>query len=142
MAIFSKKKKYDKQAQAKPDKPASMQELYGAKATVKTAGKEVKVKISPNSRAYRTLLKPLITEKASNLNSLQKYVFAVATDVNKISVMKAVEELYGVKPLRVNIINLEGKLKQRGRIAGRRKDWKKAIVTLPKGATIDVYEGV
>jgi len=152
MAIFSKKKETTKDAKdtkevkktssVKADSQAkSMKELYEEKAVSKSSAK-VKTKIGPNSQSYRVLVKPLITEKAADLNGLHKYAFAVAIDANKISVMKAIEELYGIKPIKVNVINFSGKLKTRGRIKGKRKDWKKAIVTLPAGATLDVYEGV
>jgi len=93
-------------------------------------------------RDYRVLVKPLITEKASHLGTENKYVFAVAKNSNKIDIAKAIEEAYGIKPIKVNIINMEGKVKSRGRITGKRKDWKKAIVALPEGKTIQVYEGI
>ena len=92
--------------------------------------------------AYRILVKPLISEKAAALGGENKYVFFVATDANKISVKKAIEEVYNVKPIAVNIINMEGKVVRRGRVTGQRKDYKKAIITLKKGDSITVYEGV
>jgi len=66
----------------------------------------------------------------------------VAPKTNKIEVAKAVKEIYGVKPVRVNMIKMAGKQARYGRISGRRKDWKKAIITLPSGQTIKIYEGV
>lgn len=113
-----------------------MQELYvegGAKGEIQ-AVKE--------PRAYCVLVKPLITEKASLLASLNKYVFMVKKDTNKVEIMKAIKEVYGVNPTTVNVIRMEGKDVRYGRYAGKRSDWKKAIVTLPKGKTIQVYEGV
>ncbi|MDD4900501.1 MAG: 50S ribosomal protein L23 [Patescibacteria group bacterium] len=92
--------------------------------------------------AYRILAKPLVTEKVSNLGVLNKYVFAVALDANKIEIAKAVKEIYGIKPIGVNVINKIGKKARYGRTSGKRKDWKKAIVTLPEGQTIKIYEGV
>jgi len=56
--------------------------------------------------------------------------------------MAAVEELYGTKPERVNVINVQGKVMRFGRSMGRRSDFKKAIVTLPSGKTINLHEGV
>lgn len=113
-----------------------MQELY-----VETGAKgEVKAVKEP--RAYCVLVKPLITEKASLLAGLNKYVFMVKKDTNKVEIMKAVKEVYGINPTTVNIIRMEGKDVRYGRYAGKRSDWKKAIVTLPKGKTIQVYEGV
>jgi large subunit ribosomal protein L23 len=141
MAIFGKKKETTEKT-AKEAAPAkSMQELYAEKAPSKTAVK-AKSKVKVGSRSYRLLLKPLVTEKTAELNSLHKYVFVVAADANKITVAEAVAELYGVKPLKVNLLNMSGKMKTRGRITGQRKNWRKAIVTLPAGAKLDVYEGV
>jgi large subunit ribosomal protein L23 len=97
---------------------------------------------SRSSNAYKILLKPLVTEKAAGMSSLGKYVFEVSKDANKIEVSEAVEEVYGVKPTDVNIMNFAGKKVTRGRFVGRRKDWRKAIVTLKKGETINIYEGI
>ena len=148
MAIFGKKTEDTKpkaaaKSEAKPAKTESksMKELYAEKEAVKGSSK-TKTKVNPNGQAYRILVKPLITEKAATLNSFHKYAFVVANDANKISVAKAVEEVYNIKPLKVNIVNISGKNKVRGRIKGKRKDWRKAIVTLPAGSTLDVYEGV
>jgi len=93
-------------------------------------------------QAYRILLKPQVTEKAANLGALNKYVFSVSTEANKIEIAKAIEEVYGIKPESVNIVKGKGKVVRRGRTVGRRKNWKKAIVSLPAGKTIKVYEGV
>ena len=152
MALFNKKidtatktakeAKSEVKAVSKTAAKPSMKELYESKDNSKAKTGGVKIKLKPGSQSDRILVKPLITEKVTILNGLSKYVFAVGMKANKISVAKAIAELYGVKPLKVNMIKLEGKFKSRGRISGRRKDWKKAIVTLPKGATLDVYEGV
>ncbi len=93
-------------------------------------------------RAYEILLKPVVTEKATNLASENKYVFEVSPRANKIEIKKAVKNVYGVEPLRVNIIKVSGKEIRSGRISGRTKDWKKAIVTLKPGEQIEIYEGV
>lgn len=119
----------------------AMQDLY----TNKVAGKKTTGQVMHSSRvasANRILVRPMVTEKGTALNGLDKYLFAVDIKTNKVEVAKAVETLYGVKPTSVNIINMEGKFKNYGHRQGQRKDWKKAIVTLPKGKTIDVYEGV
>ena len=121
----------------------SMKDLYGGVEEVKAkqAGKGV-VKKSAHGDAYKIIMKPLVTEKVSDLGALNKYVFAVAKNANKIEVAKAIKEVYGIKPVGVNVIRMSGKKARYGRISGRRKDWKKAIVTLPKGETIKIYEGV
>lgn len=148
MALFGNKKdnKEDKKAAPKKDKPAaqavSMQDLYNAPVAKTAKGASVKASTGRHENSYRVLIKPLVTEKASNLGAENKYVFVVSKKANKISVAKAIQATFGIKPLKVNIISSEGKLVTRGRISGQRKDWKKAIVTLPKGETIKIYEGV
>ena len=114
-----------------------MKDLYEEKADVV---KSTNIRVS--SRADRVLLRPLVTEKATNLGELNQYVFVVADKANKIEVAKAIYDVYKVKPLSVNIVKVKGKKVSRGRISGRRKDFKKAVVTLKKGETISVYEGV
>lgn len=118
---------------------SSMKDLYEEKGTV--AKTETK-KLIKDSRAYRVLVRPLVTEKAGVLGAQNKYIFSVEPSANKIEVAKAIEEVYGVKPASVNMLNVSGKKTRYGRVAGKRKDWKKAIVTLPEGKTIKVYEGV
>jgi large subunit ribosomal protein L23 len=155
MGLFGKtitkddKKFDDKSGKVVDEKKQSMKDLYTAevKADKKdSSSKTVKAKPSVESKkdkiAYRVLLKPLITEKAASMGSADKYVFEVSIDSNKIEVANAVEEVYGIRPLSVNVIKMEGKRKRQGRKIGKRKDWKKAMVTLPKGKTIDIYEGV
>ena len=142
MALFGKKTPSTSSGQVKKEAAKSMKELYGAAA----AGQAKEVKKGETraayGNAYKILAKPLVTEKVSNLGALNKYVFAVAPKTNKIEVAKAVKEIYGVKPVRVNMIKMAGKQARYGRIIGRRKDWKKAIITLPAGQTIKIYEGV
>ena len=105
--------------------------------------REVKVATKPVSSPYRRIiLRPLVTEKAAHLASLSKYVFEVASAANRVAVGKAVAERYGVRPEAVHIQNVRGAQVRSGRRTGRRKSWKKAIVTLPKGQKIDVNEGV
>jgi len=153
MGLFGKKNKIQSEAQAKSakkekvadsDKKApSMKELYGqteVKTGVKTEKGEKKTRTYGN--AYSILIKPLITEKAANLGTENKYVFAVAAGANKIEIAKAVKEVYGVEPKNVNIINVKGKNVKYGRTNGVRKNWRKAIVMLPKGKSINIYEGV
>lgn len=137
-------KKENKKITKKEPKKQSMKDLYGeteTKGAVAKSGKKEK-KIRKYANAYRTLIKPLITEKATNLGAENKYLFEVAREANKIEVAKAITEVYGVKPVSVNIINVSGKSVHYGRIRGKRKDWKKAIICLPEGKTINIYEGV
>lgn len=92
--------------------------------------------------AYRVLVKPLVTEKASVASAENKYIFEIFQDANKVEVAKAIKEVYGIMPEKVNIIRTLGKKARYGKTSGKRKDRKKAIVTMPEGQTIKVYEGV
>lgn len=104
--------------------------------------KKAKTKKEDTGEAYRVLIKPLITEKGSSLGIFNKYIFEVATHTGKIEIKKAIKKVYGVDPIKVNIINILGKKVRYGRTEGRTKHWKKAVVTLPQGQKIDVQEGL
>jgi len=88
------------------------------------------------------VLRPLVTEKAAIVAHGGQYTFVVATKANRVQVKSAIRAMYGILPESVNIQNMRGKMVRFGRSNGQRASWKKAIVTLPKGKTIDVYEGV
>lgn len=100
------------------------------------------VKVAAHSTSFRVLVKPLVTEKSAIAESKNKYSFLVAKSANKNQVKAAVAEIYGVQPTQVNIANVEGRAVRFGRSAGRRGDYKKAIITLPAGKTIDIHTGV
>jgi large subunit ribosomal protein L23 len=88
---------------------------------------------------YQILRKPVITEKATTDSGIRNaYHFRVPVDANKVEVRKAVEALFGVKVVRVNTLRVSGKVRRRGWRAGQTPDWKKAMVTLAEGETIDV----
>jgi len=154
MAIFGKNKKEDsekkdekKSSSSSAKKKETMKDLYGGVKTGKQSNSSSKSGNSEEKKtkynlAYKHLIRPLITEKAANLATGGKYVFEVSVESNKIEVAKSIEEIFGVKPIKVNILNIEGKRKVQGRTTGKRKDWRKAIITLRKGQTIDIYEGV
>lgn len=89
-----------------------------------------------------TLIRPLVTEKAAVLASMGQYVFLVHPYANRVAVGRAVKTMYGVQPTGVRIQNVRAKSVRFGRRLGKRKAWKKAIVSLPKGTSIDVYAGV
>jgi len=132
-----------KQADGSSAETVSMKDLYdGVETTaVKTvSGKEKQERKFGN--AFRVLVKPVITEKAAHLGNKNQYVFAVASGSNKIEIAKAINEVYGIKPIAVNIVKMRGKKVRSGRVRGMRKDWKKAVVTSPAGKTIKIYEGV
>jgi len=140
MAISTTEKKPAKKPVTKKEEK-SMQDLYSTPAS--SVAKTGKAKEgAKSSSAYRVLVKPMITEKAAHLGTENKYVFMVSIDANKIEVAKAITSVYGVKVEKVNLIRQQGKAVVRGRVKGKRKDFKKAIVTLSKGSTISIYEGV
>ena len=126
------------------DSDKTMKDLYAEQEDKKSGGTKVNNKRRPGGKSLsaRTLVKPLVTEKAANLSDNGKYAFIVNVNANKIEVAKAVSDVYGVKVEAVNIIKMKGKAVSRGRIKGSRNDFKKAIVTLKKGEKIQMYEGV
>ena len=130
-----------KNIDSKKDEKVTMQELYSETKSA-SGSKGASLSGSKVNNSYRVLAQPLITEKATNLVGANKYVFVVAGGANKIEIAKAVKATYGVTPVRVNVINVSGKRVARGRIRGQRSDWRKAIVTLAKGESIQIYEGV
>lgn len=110
-----------------------------AKITDEAVLKTDKV-VSPKTASI--LLRPVISEKATLANSLNQYVFAVNNKANKVEIKKAIKAVYGVMPQAVNVINELGKNVRVGRKFGKRKNTKKAIVTLKKGDSITIYEGI
>lgn len=86
------------------------------------------------------IIRPLITEKSTNLMAEGKYVFEVAKAANKIEIAKAISQIFNVKVASVNTVNVEGKVKRMGRSIGKRSDYKKAIVKLAAGETIEFFE--
>lgn len=90
--------------------------------------------------AAETILAPLVTEKTAHFADEGVYVFRVPLVANRVAVRQAFEEMYGVRPLKVNIIRTHGKEKRFGRVTSRRSDWKKAMVRVPAGSRVDVFE--
>ena len=103
--------------------------------------KKIDLKISDN-KAYQVILKPLVTEKATQLSEYNKMVFAVPVNASKLEVKSSIEKIFSVKVKTVNTIVLKGKLKRFKGILGKRSNLKKAIVTLAPGNTIDLSAGV
>jgi len=88
------------------------------------------------------LIRPLLTEKTNKQTPAGKYAFQVALDANKIQVRRAIEEMFSVRVVKVNMLRVRGKTRRLGRFpAGRSPQWKKAIVTLAKGQSIPLFEG-
>ena len=87
--------------------------------------------------AYDVIIKPVISERSMDLAQQKKYTFKVAKDANKTQVKLAVEEIFGVEVKKVNIMNIDGKVKRMGRNVGKTSSYKKAIVTLTDGAELN-----
>ena len=87
------------------------------------------------------LLAPVVSEKSYSLITDRKYTFKVHKNAHKTQVRQAVEELFGVKVEKVNIIKVQAKPKRRGITKGTRPGWRKAIVQLREGETIEIFEG-
>ena len=91
---------------------------------------------------HETIVRPLITEKTSAaFQDRGEYAFEVHPDATKPQIRTAIEELFGVKVTGVWTANQRGKEKRMGKSAGRRPNWKKAIVKLREGDTIEIFEG-
>jgi len=93
------------------------------------------------------LIKPLVTEKISlQSEEMNRYGFIVDGNANKIQIKDAVEKMYGVAVENVNTMNYLGKLKRRntksGLVVGRKSSFKKAIITLADGDTLDIYNSI
>ena len=91
---------------------------------------------------YEVLRRPLITEKNTMLQAQGKYVFEMAEEANKQQVKEAVEKVFKVKVMAVNVMTVPGKMKRVGRRMVLTPSHKKAIVTLKSGDKIELFEGV
>ena len=85
------------------------------------------------------LIRPLITERTTDLMTEGKYVFVVDKRANKIQIAEAVKEVFNVKVEKVNTVNVRGKTKRMGRSVGKTASYKKAIVKLAAGETIEFF---
>lgn len=157
MGLFSRKSS-DKNSKAdeqkKPTKKAAPKEAEvkdeiltpeaQAKAPAKKATKAqpTKAKKGQAGESYKVLLSPKVSEKAADLASKNVYVFNVPVTAEKVEIANAVEKLYGVTVTDVRTARGQGKPVYRGYKKGRRNNWKKAMVQVKKGQTIDLYEGV
>ena len=88
-------------------------------------------------RAFSIIQKPMMTEKSTNLNQFNQYSFIVSKDTNSSEIKKAVEKIFKVKVTKVNTLITRGKSKTFKGSIGYKKDYKKALVTLAEGNTID-----
>ncbi|MCK9221831.1 MAG: 50S ribosomal protein L23 [Limnochordia bacterium] len=88
------------------------------------------------------IIRPVVSEKSTLLREQNKYVFEVDRRANKTQIRQAVEALFDVEVENINTLNVPGKLVRRGRTEGYTKAWKKAIVKLSPGSTIDIFESL
>ena len=90
--------------------------------------------------AYDIIKRPIITEQSMADTEMKRYTFEVAKTANKIEIAKAVAEVFNVKVDKVNTVNVLGKTKRMGRTSGKRPDYKKAIVKLAAGESIEFFQ--
>jgi large subunit ribosomal protein L23 len=108
-----------------------------AEKKVKEAKSEKKVMATAGT--YDILRRPIISEKAAKLSEANGIVFEVAADANKSEVARAMHAIYGVKPTKINIVVSKGKVKAfRGKTKGRQRSVKKAYISLPADAKLDL----
>ncbi|MCK4729547.1 MAG: 50S ribosomal protein L23 [Desulfobacterales bacterium] len=92
---------------------------------------------------YEIVKRPLITEKSTiQKEANNQLTFEVDRKANRVEIRHAVEKIFSVRVVRVRTMQTKGKVKRVGRTLGKRRDWKKAIVTLAKGENIEFFEGV
>ena len=92
---------------------------------------------------YGIIRRPLVTEKTSiQKEQSNQITFEVDRKANRIEIKRAIERIFKVNVAHIRTMQVKGKKKQRGRIIGKRRDWKKAIVTLLPGERIEFFEGV
>ena len=126
----------DESAKAAPKAKAGAQDFAPAPKRKAAVTKKI------DHDVFKVLSKPLITEKATDLTALNKYCFIVPVSVNNSEVIKAIINLYGVKPIQINFIKRRGRKVRYGHSSGETKMVKKAIVTLSADDKIELYEGV
>lgn len=109
----------------------------------KSSSKEKRQSNPVNTKSARDIvLRPVISEKSYDLIEKRKYTFEVHPNAKKIEIGKAVEEIFNVGVTKVNTICVSGKKRRQGYTVGKSRSWKKAIVTLKEGDTIEFFEGV
>lgn len=124
------------------------QEVAGLPAEgVSSESKKEKAKTTVKSKAVQLettaiFLSPITSEKSARLSSERTYVFSVKPSANKVQIASAFADLYGLQPVRVNILRMPAKTVRFGRRRGRQVAVKKAMITVPAGKSVQVYEGV
>lgn len=91
---------------------------------------------------YDIIRRPLMTEKTNiQKDEHNQYSFEVDRNANRIEIKKVIERIFNVRVAGVRTLQVRGKIKRRGRVAGKRRDWKKAVVSLMPGERIPFFEG-
>ena len=92
---------------------------------------------------YDIIIRPVVTEKTNiQKEAANQVTFEVDRKANRIEIRRAIERIFNVRVANVRTMQVKGKFKRRGRVLGKRRDWKKAIVTLRPGERIEFFEGV
>ena len=91
---------------------------------------------------YAILKRPLVTEKSTLMQDDGRYVFEVAMTATKLEIKEAVQESFGVTVIKVNTMNVKGKMKRFGPRFSQKRSWKKAVVSVAPGDSITLFEGV
>jgi len=125
----------EKKVEKKVEEKKSEQPLKTEKHTTKT-----KVLKQNTREAYRILKHVLQTEKMSRIGKYNQYAFAVPAQVSKVEIEQAVRALYGVKPIKISCVKVHGKVVRFGRTQGKQRSWKKALIKLKQGETIDTTD--
>ncbi|MEZ4180184.1 MAG: 50S ribosomal protein L23 [Candidatus Doudnabacteria bacterium] len=129
MAIFSKKDQNEETSEVTTqDTPV----VDGGGQPEAEAKVPEMINVGHSGIGNKGLVVPRISEKAGLIGPLKKYLFTVLGPVNKVEVRKAVEQMYGVKVDKVNMVSIKGKKRRYGRVVGQRSGFKKAVVTLTK----------
>ena len=138
MALFGLTKDKDVKKSSKEENVLDMVK----EPTTKSDSTPTQIK-EDTGRAHRVLLNHHLSEKTNQFSQSGRYVFKVVKATNKIEVKKAVELVYGVHVVSVNMVNTPGKVRRQGKSFGKTQDWKKAIVKLREGERISgLAEGV
>lgn len=89
--------------------------------------------------AHQVIIRPIVSEKSFDLMEHNKYTFEVAKGCSKEEISQAIKELFGVKVVKVNTMSVNGKPKRQRYVKGYTRSWKKAIVTLAEGESIEIF---
>ena len=93
--------------------------------------------------SFDIIIKPILSEKSFSGIQMKRYTFKVAKSATKVDIKRAVEEVFGVEVAKVNTINVQGKVKRRGAMSGKRPDYKKAIVQLTENSkSIEFFDSL